>query len=454
MKNLLVICIVFIFASGIAFATDANLSYDNAKPQATSMVNVPDPNVILQGGDNINDATVISSLPYNTTGTTSGYSNDYDEVCPYSGSLSPDVVYSYSPVDDITVDITLCGNSDYDTKLYIYENTVNNLFDCNDDACPGYVSELLGMSFTGGNTYYIVVDGYNSAFGNYTFDMMEVEPPPPPPNCDESLFGQVTHMPSDGWSAGTSDAGSPGPYLVYDDFNSGGVIGGIRFWGLDLRYNSGWFSCVEDPMSFEVNFYEDLGGQPGTMLESFTVSCDGVPTGLSFSGYELIEYYGVFETPFVMNSGWISVQGVSDPQDCWFLWMSGNGVNGHSYQWDGSSLTDRLYDQGYCLYPDMSTSVDENTDLIPTEFDMLSAYPNPFNAKTTIEFSLKDAGNVTIAIHDLLGRQVDEIAVGYLSNSTVHSVNYDASKLATGVYYYSLMVDGSKKATQKFSLLK
>jgi hypothetical protein len=67
---------------------------------------------------------------------------------------------------------------------------------------------------------------------------------------------------------------------------------------------------------------------------------------------------------------------------------------------------------------------------------------------------LKDAGNVKIAIHDLLGRQVDIIDMGYLSNSTVHSVNYDANKLATGVYYYSLMVDGAKKTTKKFSLLK
>jgi hypothetical protein len=49
---------------------------------------------------------------------------------------------------------------------------------------------------------------------------------------------------------------------------------------------------------------------------------------------------------------------------------------------------------------------------------MLSAYPNPFNATTTIAFSLKDAGNVKIAIHDLLGRQVDIIDMGYLSNST------------------------------------
>ena len=174
MKNLFMIGMALMLLSASALATDANLSYDNIKTPTAVTPNVPDPNVILQGGDNINDATVIDALPYNTTGTTSGYVDDYDEICPYSGSTSPDVVYSYSPTADITVDISLCGNSAYDTKLYVYENSVSNLVDCIDDNCPGYQSELLGLALTGGNTYYIVVDGYGGYHGNYSFDMEEV----------------------------------------------------------------------------------------------------------------------------------------------------------------------------------------------------------------------------------------------------------------------------------------
>jgi hypothetical protein len=455
MKNLLVICLAVLFMSSVVMASDANLSYDSIKKPMTFGPNIPDPNVILQGGDNINDATVINTLPYNTTGTTAGYTNDYDEICPYDSSIAPDVVYSYSPTNDIAVDITLCGNSDYDTKLYVYQNSVGNLVGCNDDACPGYVSELRGLSLTGGNTYYIVVDGYGELFGNYTFDMTEVTQPPPPPNCTDALFGQVTHSPSDPWSAGTSDAGTPGQYLVYDNFNSGGLIGGVKFWGLNLLFNSGWFSCTEDPMTFEINFYEDLNGQPGTMLESFVVQIRADPTGLFYnSDYELNEYYAVLDDPFVMDDGWISIQGVSAPSNCWFLWMSSTGMDGLRYQWLGDSLDPQPFDQGFCLYTEATSSVDESSELLPTELDVLSAYPNPFNAQTTIAFSLKDAGDVSIAIHDLLGRQVDVIEMGHLSNTTIHSVTYDASDLATGVYYYSLMVDGTKKSTRKFSLLK
>ncbi len=140
-----------------------------------------------QGGDTWDVATVITAIPHSSTGTTVGYTDDYDEVCPYAGSTAPDVVYSYAPGASIYVDISLCTNSDYDTKLYVYENTVPSTFyACNDDACTTpsypspYVSELVNILFTGGNTYYIVIDGYGGEAGNYTLDIIEhvyVEPP-------------------------------------------------------------------------------------------------------------------------------------------------------------------------------------------------------------------------------------------------------------------------------------
>ena len=62
----------------------------------------PDPSVIRQGGDTIADATVIPSLPYYDTGTTVGYTDDYDFVCPYEGLISPDVVYAFTPTVDLS----------------------------------------------------------------------------------------------------------------------------------------------------------------------------------------------------------------------------------------------------------------------------------------------------------------------------------------------------------------
>lgn len=453
MKNIVVSGIIILLLTGTTLADDNYFSIADKQISATAP-NVPDPNVILQGGDTVNDATVIDALPYTTSGTTTGYTNDYDEICPYDSSTSPDVVYSYTPITDIAVDISLCSNSSYDTKLYVYENVVGNLVDCVDDNCPDFLSELLDLELTGGNTYYIIVDGYGTEHGNYSFEMQEALGPPPPPNCDQSLFGQVTNFPEDSaWSAATSDAGTPGSYLVYDNFDSGGIIGGVKFWGLDLIYDNGWVECFESEMTFEIAFYEDSNGQPGNLIDSFTVTSGARPTDLFYLGSELNEYYAVLDQPFQIDSGWISIQGTSDPQNCWFLWMSSTGLDGSHYQWHGDSLELQEFDQGFCLYPE-SNSIYENPELLPTVIDMLSAYPNPFNTKTTVVFSLRNPGDVKIAIHDLLGRQVDAIDLGYLSNGTLHKVNYNADGLATGVYYYSLWVDGELKITRKFSLLK
>ena len=126
-----------------------------------------------EGGDTVDDATVIDALPFNDTGSTSEANDDYDEICPYDAPGSNDVVYSYAPAEDMIIDITLCNGSEYATKLYLYENTVTPgaPFACNDDECPGYVSELIGLEVIGGNTYYIVVDGYGGESGNYVIDV-------------------------------------------------------------------------------------------------------------------------------------------------------------------------------------------------------------------------------------------------------------------------------------------
>ncbi|MHC4609760.1 MAG: hypothetical protein ACYS7M_05380, partial [Planctomycetota bacterium] len=140
------------------------------------------------GGDTCGTATAIGALPFSDSGDTCAFTDDYDEVCPYTGSTSPDVVYSYSPAANETVSISLCTGSAYDTKLYVYEGSCPSaVVACNDDACPGFVSELSSsfnadVSLTAGNTYYIVVDGYAGDCGLYTIDMAVTGGPPPTAN--------------------------------------------------------------------------------------------------------------------------------------------------------------------------------------------------------------------------------------------------------------------------------
>jgi hypothetical protein len=140
---------------------------------------------VAGAGETCENAIVVEGFAYHAEGNTCDLTDDYDEVCPHTGSTSPDVVYVYTPPSSVIAHITLCTDSDYDTKLYVYENEcpppgtgpTGTTYACNDDACstPSYpnphVSDLLGVPLTGGDTYYIVVDGYGGACGNYTLDI-------------------------------------------------------------------------------------------------------------------------------------------------------------------------------------------------------------------------------------------------------------------------------------------
>jgi hypothetical protein len=147
------------------------------KTPGTNPENVPNP--ALQGGDTIASARLIPSVPYNDSGTTAGYTNDYDEVCPYADSTSPDVVYKYvSPIAQ-SVAIDLC-NSAFDTKLYVYDAGLH-LIRCNDDfyfaaPCFVYASKIENVALAAGQTYYIVVDGYGTASGAYALSIDEYQP--------------------------------------------------------------------------------------------------------------------------------------------------------------------------------------------------------------------------------------------------------------------------------------
>jgi hypothetical protein len=142
-----------------------------AKPPVDGAPPPPDPAVIRQGGDTIEDAVFISAIYQEYTGTTVGYTNDYDEVCPYTGSTAPDVVYEVNFEHGLVCDIDLYGST-YDTKVYVY-NELLELVACNDDFYPDYVSKIEGFHFEAGMTYYIVIDGYYNAAGDYVLRLNE-----------------------------------------------------------------------------------------------------------------------------------------------------------------------------------------------------------------------------------------------------------------------------------------
>lgn len=102
---------------------------------------------------------------------------------------------------------------------------------------------------------------------------------------------------------------------------------------------------------------------------------------------------------------------------------------------------------------DYSTGVEEHPGLTPVSAELLSAYPNPFNASTVISFNLPSAGNVKLAVYDIAGREAASLVTGYLSLGK-QSVVWDAQGQASGVYFLKLTVDGKCAAVEKLVLMK
>ncbi len=105
-----------------------------------------------------------------------------------------------------------------------------------------------------------------------------------------------------------------------------------------------------------------------------------------------------------------------------------------------------------------SNVISVEVDFTPKEYTLYQNYPNPFNPSTTIKFALPFDSNVRIAVYNLLGEQVDVIfeqvkEVGY------HNVSWNASGLASGVYFYTIeakSLDGLKNfsSVKKMMLVK
>lgn len=99
----------------------------------------------------------------------------------------------------------------------------------------------------------------------------------------------------------------------------------------------------------------------------------------------------------------------------------------------------------------LTTSIGDEAQL-PLAFELLSAWPNPFNPTTNIKFSMPATGKVTIAMIDMIGRVVKVLDLGQ-KQPGYHQVTIDAHGLPSGVYIIH-MKSGALSASQKVSLIK
>jgi hypothetical protein len=97
-------------------------------------------------------------------------------------------------------------------------------------------------------------------------------------------------------------------------------------------------------------------------------------------------------------------------------------------------------------------SVKNISQEVPKGFHLMQNYPNPFNPNTKFEFQIVKSGVVNVTVFDILGKEVETLVNEQLQPGT-YKVDFDGSKLSSGVYFYKLET-GDFAATKKMLLVK
>jgi len=101
--------------------------------------------------------------------------------------------------------------------------------------------------------------------------------------------------------------------------------------------------------------------------------------------------------------------------------------------------------------PDEPVGIQPISNVVPEKFELHQNFPNPFNPSTTIRFDVSVSGNISLKVYDVLGREVVVLVDEYLRAGSYERV-YDGSDLSSGVYFYSMNIDGKPQSGRQIGV--
>ena len=207
------------------------------------------------------------------------------------------------------------------------------------------------------------------------------------------------------------EPGDPGSVFGDDTFYDYVVVEGSKNgnnWipladGYDCRYDNAW-----------LNTFNASGTGNSSLFRSHEINL----LNTFNAGDQILIRFRLYADPFVSGWGW----GIDDLE-----------------------IQGRLVD------------VNDDKNNIPNQFSLSQNYPNPFNPSTKIRYSIPSVvkgqrSNVILKVYDLLGKEIVTL-VNEVKQPGIYEVAFDASALASGVYYYRLKV-GEFTETKKMILLR
>lgn len=197
-------------------------------------------------------------------------------------------------------------------------------------------------------------------------------------------------------------------------------------------------------------------------LSNVTLVTTWQPTNILTSIVHNVEIYGNYALIAHYRAG-VRLVDISNPavpnEIAWYDTYPSSNSNSYSGCWGVFMLP-----SGKIIASDMQTGlyvlkttiplvgINEPGNNVPAKFTLNQNYPNPFNPSTSIEYSLPKGSHVTLRVFDAVGREVG-ILVDEYKNAGSYKVSYDAGRLSSGVYFYSLSSDGFRE-TKKMTLVK
>lgn len=179
-------------------------------------------------------------------------------------------------------------------------------------------------------------------------------------------------------------------------------------------------------------------------LTSFTANASLNSVILSWNTASEINNHG-FEIQRNAGNGYFTIG---------FVQGQGTTTQNHTYSYSDLNLgtghyTYRLKQMDFQGSYTFSNEV--SVDIYPVTYSLEQNYPNPFNPSTIINFNLKVDSKVSLKVFNILGQEVTQLYSGSMT-AGLHQINFDASLLNSGAYFYRLEANGIDGST--FSSVK
>ena len=339
----------------------------------------------------------------------------------YNTEQLKDVVFKkYKVINKSNTDVT---------DMYFTYWADDDLGDAGDDY-EGFDSTLnLGYCFNGDNDDNFFYGTPPPAVGH----VMIQGPIIPSEASDSARYGN-------GWEKGFKNLGITATGMIIktsilwpNDPDLGAYEGTLQFYNMMQGLNMDGSSII-NPITNEPTIWP-LTGNPVSGTGWY--EGDGWPGGPSSGDRR----YHVPTGPFNMASG--------DTQEVVIAFLMKKGtdnINSITELKNYAAQIQHWYDN------DFVTDVKETIPTIPTKFSLSQNYPNPFNPVTTIKYAISSEELVQLKVYDILGSEIATL-VNQEQNAGSYNVDFNASHLASGIYFYRLQA-GSFIGTKKMILLK